>query len=128
MIDRQALEIFIYEGHKTAFGVKGRHYNFDAMTDEALVQEAEWMEREMAFAFDAEEKAAALAVEQFELRVAGTIRLGAGDRKTALRWMIGGDTFENIQDVEHWVYIQGILFTEYGTKLVKELEALEEVS
>ena len=127
MIDRQALEIFIYEGHKTAFGVKGRHYNFDAMTDEALVQEAEWMEREMAFAFDAEEKAAALAVEQFELRVAGTIRLGAGDRKTALRWMIGG-TFENIQDVEHWVHIQGILFTEYGAKLVKELEALEEVS
>ena len=56
MIDRQALEIFIYEGHKTAFGVKGRHYNFDAMTDEALVQEAEWMEREMVFAFDAEEK------------------------------------------------------------------------
>ena len=45
MIDRQALEIFIYEGYKDAFGVKGRHYNFDAMTDEALVQEAEWIAR-----------------------------------------------------------------------------------
>ena len=124
MIDRQALEIFIYEGYKDAFGVKGRHYNFDAMTDEALVQEAEWIEREMAFAFDAEEKAAALAVEQFKLRVAGTIRLGAGDRKTALRWMFSAPKPQHIQDIEHWVWEHGILFTDYGRNLVKEVEAL----
>lgn len=123
MIDRRYFEDYIYDGHKDAFGVKGRHYNFDAMTDEELVREAEWIEREIVFVREAEEKAGDLAVEQFELRVAGTIRLGAGDRKTALRWMLGGDTFENLQEVEGWVYNQGILFTEYGAKLVKELVA-----
>ena len=51
------------------------------------------------------------------------IEAGAGDRQTALRWMIqpAGERFYHQQDVEHWVYNQGILFTDYGRELVKEL-------
>jgi hypothetical protein len=30
--EREDLIIYIYEGHKTAFGVKGRHYDFDSMS------------------------------------------------------------------------------------------------
>ena len=36
--ERQDLESYIYEGHKDAFGSKGRHYNFDAMSIEDLRQ------------------------------------------------------------------------------------------
>ena len=49
------------------------------------------------------------------------IESGAGDRQTALRWMTETETFHNSQSVEHWVYNQGILFTDYGRELVKEL-------
>ena len=49
------------------------------------------------------------------------IEAGAGDRQTALRWMTSEETFHHSQDVEHWVFNQGILFTDYGRELVKEL-------
>ena len=34
--DRYMLEQAVYETHKSAYGVKGRHYDFDNMTDEEL--------------------------------------------------------------------------------------------
>ena len=49
------------------------------------------------------------------------IRLGAGDRLTALRWITGQEKFYHGQDVEGFVWEQGILFTDYGKKLAKEL-------
>jgi hypothetical protein len=35
--------------------------------------------------------------------------------------MTQGETFYHIQDVEHWVWGQGILFTNYGKQLIKDL-------
>ena len=61
------------------------------------------------------------ALADFELEVLRTIDLGAGDRKTALRWMTQSSTFHTSQCVEGWVFSRGILFTDYGRELVKEL-------
>ncbi len=61
------------------------------------------------------------ALADFELEVLRTIDLGAGDRKTALRWMTQSSTFHNSQCVEGWVFNRGILFTDFGRELVKEL-------
>jgi hypothetical protein len=36
------------------------------------------------------------------------------------------EKFYHIQDVEHFVWEQGILFTPYGKKLIKEIEAVVE--
>lgn len=60
-------------------------------------------------------------VEEFEARVADVIELGAGDRQNALRWIASQETFYHLQSVEHFVWEQGILFTDYGRKLVQEL-------
>ena len=49
------------------------------------------------------------------------IELGAGNRTNALLWMTSTETFYHIQDVEHFVWEQGILFTDYGKQLVKDL-------
>jgi hypothetical protein len=68
-----------------------------------------------------EERREREALADFELAVLGTIDLGACDRKTALRWMTQSETFYSHQCVEGWVYSQGILFTDYGRELVKEL-------
>jgi hypothetical protein len=70
----------------------------------------------------AAEKAAEVAdIDKFEARIKDIIELGAGNRTNALLWMIGTETFYHIQDVEHFVWEQGILFTNYGKLLVKEL-------
>jgi hypothetical protein len=47
--------------------------------------------------------------------------MGAGDEETALRWLTQDQEFYHEQDVEHWVYTQGILFTDYGRELVAQL-------
>tara|TARA_B100000575_G_scaffold283654_1_gene276743 strand:- start:210 stop:623 length:414 start_codon:yes stop_codon:yes gene_type:complete len=60
-------------------------------------------------------------IAEFENRVQDTIKLGAGDRLTALRWLTQVEEFYNPQCVEHWVWNQGILFSDYGRKLCNEL-------
>ena len=57
----------------------------------------------------------------FEMEVQSFIKMGASNRETALRWMTDDMTFYTRQDVEGWVYNRGILFTDYGRELVKEL-------
>ena len=55
------------------------------------------------------------------------IELGAKDRETALRWMTQDHEFHSEQDVSHWVWSHGILFTEYGKQLVKDLLKIVEI-
>jgi len=69
---------------------------------------------------------AELDAAKFEARVLDVIDLGAGDRETALRWITSQETFYHIQDVEHFVWEQGVLFTDYGKQLVKDLAEIVE--
>ena len=68
-----------------------------------------------------EKQQAENAVAKFKARVQDVIGLGAGDRTTALRWITGQEKFYHEQSVEHFVWEQGILFTDYGKQLVKDL-------
>ncbi len=68
-----------------------------------------------------EKDEAAKAVDAFENTVQAFITLGAKDRVNALRWMTQNEVFNHSQDVEHFVWNQGILFTEYGKQLVADL-------
>ena len=61
------------------------------------------------------------AVAKFEARVKDVIELGAGNRTNALLWMTSSEKFFHSQSVEHFVWEQGILFTDYGRQLVKDL-------
>lgn len=73
-----------------------------------------------------EARTEAYLLAKFEEEVQTHIDNGAGDRQTALRWMTQNETFYHSQDVEHWVWKQGILFTDEGRELVKELEKIVE--
>ena len=120
-IPRKDLEIFIYEEHKTAYGTKGRHYDFASMSREELEREADRI-ADAAEKAHADEKAAEKAdLAKFKAQITDVIEAGAGNRITALRWMTSTETFYHNQCVEHWVWKQGILFTDYGRELVKEL-------
>jgi hypothetical protein len=119
--EREDLIIYIYEGHKTAFGVKGRHYDFDSMSIYELKAEADYIERSIVESIAAEQAADARALEEFKAQITKVIEAGAGNRINALRWMTSTETFYDSQSVEHWVWKQGILFTDEGRELVKEL-------
>ena len=67
-----------------------------------------------------------VAIAKFEARIQDVIELGAGNRTNALLWIIGTETFYHIQDVEHFVWEQGILFTDYGKQLVKDIAEIAE--
>ena len=120
-IPRKDLELFIYEEHKTAFGVKGRHYDFESMTMEEIRAEAQYIADACDRAFKEEAEMLERDIASLEEEIATVISYGAGDRETALRWMTDSETFYHGQCVEHWVWNKGVLFSDYGRKLVKEL-------
>lgn len=70
----------------------------------------------------AEEK----AVAEFKERIEQAQVWGARDYFDALRWITGCETFYHIQDVEHFVWEQGILFTDFGKQLIKDIAKVTE--
>lgn len=122
--ERYELETYIYEGHKDAFGVKGRHYDFKSMSLEELQKEADYISKAANEAFEAEKAREAKDLAEFKALVQKTIDLGAGDEETALRWLTSDEKFFHSQDVESWVWDKGILFTDYGRELVKKLDGI----
>jgi len=109
--------------HKDAYGFRPRGHRFyDETTTDAERQEIwDYLVQVVEDNAAAEREHEARALRDFEAQVANTIALGAGDRVTALRWMTQDEKFYNEQDVEHWVWNQGILFTDEGRQLVKDL-------
>ena len=119
--ERFDLECFIYDMHKAAFGVKGRHYDFASMSMDDLRNEANRIGAAVDVAEAEEAHAAEVAIADFEATVGEFIEAGAGDRETALRWMTMEETFHHSQDVEGWIWKQGFLFTSHGKAVVEEL-------
>lgn len=116
--------------YKDAYGSRPSAWWMEQWNSMSLTEKSEtWdsLVEAVSEAIEAEKEQAALAVRDFEARVAQNIALGAGDRKTALRWMTQADEYYNgyefygQQCVEHWVWQQGILFTDEGRALVQEL-------
>ena len=120
-MNRRDLCDFIYDAHKTAFGVKGRHYDFDSMSMAELEREADRISEACNEVMAAEAAAEKKAIADFNKEVEYYQLLGAKTREDALRWMTQQDEFSHEQCVEHWVYNRGFLFTELGRTVVKEI-------
>lgn len=101
-----------------------RSVDFASMTDAELNTEIESASKINEENFKAEKKAEELAITEFKTLVKETIDLGAGDEETALRWLTQNEEFYHGQDLESWVWDKGILFSDYGRKLVKKLEKI----
>jgi len=63
----------------------------------------------------------ARSVAQFKDWVDSMIQNGAKDEETALRSIVEDRDFRNEMDVEHFVWEQGILFTDYGKQVCRTL-------
>ena len=108
--------------HKDIYGFRPSGYDefYDATPER---KQAIWDQMEQNFLQEMvrEEKAKAEALERFNALLEKFMTYGAADRTTALRWMTEPSRFYEVQDVEHFVWNQGILFTDEGRALVKEL-------
>ena len=119
--NRQDLIDYIYDAHKTAFGVKGRHYDFDSMSMADLEKTADYISEACREVMAEEAAAEQKAIEDFNSEISTCMALGAETREQALSWMTQTYEFSHEQCVEHWVYDRGFLFTELGRSVVKEL-------
>jgi len=119
--ERYELETFIWDAFKDAYGCRPRHMDFKSMTLEELETEADRISAAAQEQFEFEKAEEERKVVEFKKLITNTIELGAGDEETALRWLTSSETFYSSQDVEHYVWDKGILFTDYGKELVNKL-------
>ena len=107
--------------HKDTYGFRPRGHEFYDATPERKQEIWDNVEQDFLQEMVREEQAKAVALERFNALLEQFMTYGATDRTTALRWMTQDAKFYHEQSVEHWVWNQGILFTDEGRALVKEL-------
>ena len=107
--------------HKDAYGFRPRNHEFYDATPARKQEIWDDVQQDFLQAMVREEKAKVEAVAQFNRDIEMYMAFGARDRADALRWMTQNEKFYNDQCVEHFVWNLGILFTDEGRALVKEL-------
>ena len=112
--------------HKEVYGFRPRGHHYDIASNDEKQKIWDELCEELEANNLVEQEQTIKAVARFEARIADVIELGAGNRTNALRWMSQQETFYHSQDVEHFVWELGILFTDYGKRLVKDLATVVE--
>ena len=115
---REDLALYIYEGHKDAYGMKGRHYGLwtedgsvaPEWTLERLEAEAASIEAAVVRSIEEDKQREDAAIVRFEMAVAATIAIGASDRETAIRWLAdaNGDLYGDRVDNSSFEYSHGL--------------------
>jgi hypothetical protein len=106
---REDLEIFIYERHKDAYGVKGRHYDFEDYTYEELEAEAIRIDEAAKEAERWERKCDAEAVIEFRAGIRKVREICSCDRATAIRYMI--EEFKGEYDAGYICYSMNLPYS-----------------
>ena len=88
---KEQLEETVCDMYKEAYGIRPRHLNLTAMSEDELDAMYQNLQVEIDRAEMARHEAEAQAVTLFSKRVEDTIKSGAKDRETALRWIHEAD-------------------------------------
>ena len=123
--ERYQLETYIYEGHKDAFGVKGRHYDFKSMSMDELKAEADYISRAVKEQMELEDQMEKEAIERFEKAISDNLAMGAEDRDTAIRWVLQAEGLDNEYDAGYICYSMGLPYSmdKVFEPFIKEREA-----
>ena len=96
--ERDSLITSVYEMHKDAYGVKGRHYNFKEMSNEDLQKELDHLcevaKREREIEKEFEES----AYQTFLKRITEAMKLGAETKEDAIKWILQAEGLDNERD------------------------------
>ena len=88
---KEQLEETVWDMYKEAYGIRPRHRNLTAMSEDELDAMYQNLQVEIDRAEKDRHEAEAQAVTLFSKRVEDTIKSGAKDRETALRWIHEAD-------------------------------------
>jgi len=85
--------------------------NTDGMSDEEFKKELDhwWNQAEVEAKREAEEEA--VRVKEFEGQILNTIKNGAGDRKTAIKWILQGEELDKERDKGYICYSLGLPYS-----------------
>lgn len=110
---KEQLEATVWDMYKEAHGIRPRHLNLQGMTEAQLVAECQRLELDIERADKARREDQARAVVRFSKRVEDTIKAGAKDRETALRWIHEADGTNG--DDEYLCYLNGLPYGFFKT-------------
>ena len=105
-------DTLLSDTYKDAYGIRPRSYYKEFWTEEELEQEYSHLQTVIKSVMEEEAAAKKIALEEFNTLVEETIAIGAGDRKTAIRWLMDGEMVNNSyrQEVEHFFWSHGLSF------------------
>ena len=107
--------------HKDTYGFRPRNHEFYDATPARKQEIWDAMGEDFVASQEAEARREQEDLDQFRRDIEMYMAFGARDRADALHWMTQNEKFYNQQCVEHFVWNLGILFTNEGRALVKEL-------
>ena len=107
-LDRYFLEVDVYEMHKEAYGVKGRHYNFKEMSNEDLKKELDHLAEVAKREQEIEKRMEEASYQTFLKRIVEAQNLGAETKEDAIKWILQAEGLENEKDAGYICYQLGL--------------------
>ena len=106
--ERSNLETSVYEMHKQAYGVKGRHYNFSKMSTKDLEKELDHLCEVAKREAEIEKRQEEDNLKAFESRIDEALSLGAENREDAIKWILQAEGLDKEQDPGYICYTLGL--------------------
>ena len=106
--ERSNLETSVYEMHKEAYGVKGRHYNFSKMSTKDLEKELDHLCDVAKREAEIEKRQEEDNLKAFESRIDEALSLGAENREAAIKWILQAEGLDKEQDSGYICYTLGL--------------------
>ena len=106
--ERSNLETSVYEMHKEAYGVKGRHYNFKAMSNKDLEKELDHLCEVAKREAEIEKRQEEDNLKAFESIIDEALSLGAENREAAIKWILQAEGLDKEQDPGYICYTLGL--------------------
>ena len=97
-LHRADLVSYIYDGYKDAHGIRPRWIAFDMMSVAELEAMADQVSNEVVETMECETREQDAAAVEFEARIVDLIKVGAGDRTTAIRWLMDAGDYRHGAD------------------------------
>jgi hypothetical protein len=116
-------------GHRPSAEFMDMWYN--GLSDEGRQAEWDYMVNAMKASMQEEAEEERVALQEFERELAAVMKSGNCNEQTALGYMTPIEFEDNehltSQDIEHWVWQAGILFTERGRQIVEMVKQIHNV-
>jgi hypothetical protein len=101
-----------YDLYKDVYGIRPRWINYDSLTETELEVELETLQTEGERIWKEEKAKQEKNLAKVECTIENLIKLGAGDRTTALRWLM--DAHGANDDLEYLCYLLDVPYGSFN--------------